>query len=448
MKKIKFLGAAGEVTGSSFLVTALDHTEILVDFGMFQGPKEIADLNYKPLQFNPSTLKGVVVTHAHLDHCGRLPLLVQGGYKGKIYMTAPTASLVNVVLTDAAKVAEERLDATPLFGLEDVEKVLEMIEVITYRLPFSIGSVSVQFKDAGHILGSSSIELTDTGDSTTIVFSGDLGNSPEDIVKPTEFFDAADFVVMESTYGSSLHPSDDPTQILREEINAVENSGGVLLIPAFSIERTQEILHRINHLKADGEIQSDTPVFMDSPMGIQATSVFREFEEYYNNELQTHTSDPFRFEGLIVTQEARDSREIIKAMEPKVIIAGSGMMSGGRILHHAKNYLARQTTRLLLVGYQAEETLGRKILEGAKQVWINDKPVKVRATVREVKSFSAHADQDQLLLWLSHMQGVKKVFLVHGDTVQRQTFSEKIKQETQIKAVILPKDGEEYPLTD
>lgn len=446
MKKITFLGAAGEVTGSCFLLTASDDTQVIVDFGMFQGPRAIADLNYAPLGFNPATIKGVIITHAHLDHCGRLPLLVTGGYKGKIYMTAPTAALVNVVLTDAAKVAEEKLDVTPLFGLREVEKILEMIEVVPYGNSFSIGSLDIFFKDAGHILGSSSIGVTDTGDHKKIVFSGDLGNSPEDIVRPTEFFDEADIVVMESTYGGSLHPVDDPSHILQEEVNAVEKSGGVLLIPAFSIERTQEILHRLNHLKADGKIQKDTPVFMDGPMGIQATSIFNDFKEYYNKELQAHTSDPFRFEGLIVTQDARDSREIIKAMDPKVIIAGSGMMSGGRILHHALNYLPQSSTRLLFVGYQAEETLGRRILEGAKQVWINDKPVKVRATIREVKSFSAHADQSKLLGWLSHMSGVKKVFLVHGDTPQREALAKKISQALHIKDVVLPLDAHDYPI--
>ncbi len=444
MSTIRFLGAAGEVTGSCFQLTATDGTQILIDFGMFQGQRSVSDLNNKPLSFHPSALKGVVVTHAHLDHCGRLPLLVANGYRGKIYMTAPTAALVNIVLTDAAKVAEQKPDTIPLYSLELVLKTLELIEVVAYNEQFPLGGYMILLKDAGHILGSSSIEVTDQTDNTKIIFSGDLGNSPEDIVRPTEYFDAADVVVMESTYGDSLHPTDDPTTILCEEIQAIEREGGVLLIPAFSIERTQEILHRINHLKRDGKIKNDTPVFMDGPMGIQATTIFKDYRDYYNVELQTHDDDPFRFESLIVTQDARDSREIIKAMEPKVIIAGSGMMSGGRILHHAANYLSKNSTRLLFVGYQAEETLGHKILKGAKQVWINDKPVKVRASVREVKSFSAHADQRKLLDWLTHIKHVKKVFLVHGEAKQRETLAQEIKGKLGVSEVILPMDGDEY----
>jgi metallo-beta-lactamase family protein len=446
MKKIAFLGDSGEVTGSSYLVTANDDSQLLVDFGMFQGPKKIADLNYQKLQFNPAKVKGVVLTHAHLDHCGRLPLLVFGGFQGKIYMTAPTFALVEVILNDAAKIAQEKIDYVPLYDLDQVTKVLQMIEVVEYDKEFAIGSFNVTFKDAGHILGSASIEVIDTDDKKKIVFSGDLGNTPEDIIKPTEYSDDADIIVMESTYGDKDHPQEDPLTILHEEINKVEQTAGVLLIPAFSLERTQEILHRINHLKKDGKVKQDTPVFMDSPMGIRATEIFKQFREFYNEELQTHTDDPFGFEGLATTIDSRDSKDIIRAMDPKVIIAGSGMLSGGRILHHAVNYLPRKTTRILFVGYQAEETLGRQIINGARNINIYGKQVTIRANVRAIESMSSHAGQSKLITWLEHIKGVKKVFLIHGDTVQRQKFAEKVKQDLGIKDVILPLNGQEHSL--
>ncbi len=446
MKKIAFLGASGEVTGSSYLLTAQDESQLLVDFGMFQGPKEVSDLNYQPLSFKPSQVKGVALTHAHLDHCGRLPLLVYGGFRGKIYMTAPTYALIEVILNDSAKIAQEKIDYVPLYGPEEVQKVLQMVEVVEYNQQVTVGPFQLTFKDAGHILGSASIEVVDKTDSKKIVFSGDLGNTPEDIIKPTEYSREADFVVIETTYGDKIHPKEDPTQILREEINAIEATSGVLLIPAFSLERTQEILHRIHHLKKDGKIRRDTPIFMDSPMGIRATEIFGLFREFYNKELQSHTDDPFGFEGLAVTLEARDSKDIIKAMDPKVIIAGSGMLSGGRILHHALNYLPLKSTRILFVGYQAEETLGRKIMDGARKAWIYDKHIKIRASVREIKTMSSHADQPRLLTWLGHMQGVKKVFLIHGDTEQRRGFAEKVKYDLNIESVILPLNGEAHNL--
>ena len=447
MKKIAFLGASGEVTGSSFLVTAADTGEILVDLGMFQGSKEIASLNYQKLQFNPAKLQGVVLTHAHLDHCGRLPLLVFGGFHGKVYMTAPTLALIEVVLNDSAKIAEEDLKHDPLYGSDEVEKLLKMVEVVDYDTTVSFGSFQVTFRDAGHILGSASIEIVDKGDNKKAVFSGDLGNSPEDIVKPTELIESASIVVMETTYGDKAHPAEDVSQIIQEEINIVEQKGGVLLIPAFSLERTQELLHRIYHLKKDGKIRSEIPVFLDSPMGIRATLIFKQFKTFYNHELQSHSDDPFSFEGLVVTEDARDSKEIIRAAEPKVIIAGSGMMSGGRILHHAVNYLGLSTTTILFVGYQAEETLGRKILSGTKNVWINDTQITVRAKIREIVSMSSHADQPKLLKWLGHIKYVSQVFLVHGDTTQRQVFAEKVTQTLGIKNVLLPENGEEHNTT-
>lgn len=446
MKNITFLGASGEVTGSAYLLEANNGDTIMVDFGMFQGPKRIVDLNFVPLNFSSERLAGVVLTHAHLDHCGRLPLLVRNGFNKKIFMTAPTLSLVEVILTDAAKIAQETPERTPLYGLDDVEKVLSLIEIIEYNQPFSIGSFSVVFRDAGHILGSASIEIVDSNTQKRIVFSGDLGNTPEDIIKPTQFIDRADLVVMETTYGDKTHPKEDPTQILQEEINGAERSGGVLLIPAFSLERTQEILHRINHLKRDGKIGRDLPVFMDSPMGIRATKIFGEFRQYYNEELQRHTDDPFSFDGLVVTENIQDSKDIVRVIDPKVIIAGSGMLTGGRMLYHAFNYLPRPTTRILFVGYQAEETLGRQISEGSRNVLIYKKRVKIRAAVRGIESLSSHADQPKLLDWLGHIKNVSKVFLTHGEKVEREVFSKLATETLGIHDIVLPENGQKIAL--
>jgi metallo-beta-lactamase family protein len=448
MQKIEFFGAASdEVTGSNYLLTATDGNQVLIDFGMFQGSPELEKKNYDLLGFEPSSLQGVFLTHAHLDHCGRLPLLIFGGFKEKIYMTAPTRAFVEIILSDSARIAEKDMTASPLYSMDEVEKVLRMIEIVEYDREIPVGSFTAVFRDAGHILGSSSIELSDNESKKKIVFSGDLGNTPQDLVKPTQYIEQADYVVMESTYGDSAHPDEDAKEIIQEEINKVEETGGVLLIPAFAIERTQELLHIIHHLKKDGKIRADTPVFLDSPMGINATEVYLDFQEFYNDEIKSHGEEiPFNFDGLVITDEARDSRAIIESPPPKVIVAGSGMMSGGRILHHAANYLSRETTRILFVGYQAEETIGRKVLEGAKNVVIDKKQIPVRAKIREIKILSSHADLPKLVKWVSHIQGVQKVFLTHGEVNQRQGLREKIKAETEIQEVFLPGDGESFEL--
>lgn len=447
--KINFLGGVGgEVTGSCYLVTADDGKQVLIDFGMFQGKEKIVAKNYDLLSFNPADLQGVFLTHAHLDHSGRLPLLFYGGFRGKIYMTAPTKAFVEIILNDSARIAEKDLTKDPIYTIDAVRHVLRDIQIVNYNAEVVLESFTGVFRDAGHILGSSSIEITDTSGEKkqTIVFSGDLGNTPQHIVKSTQYIDAANFVVMESTYGDSAHPEEDAIQIIQEEINAVEENPGVLLIPAFAIERTQEILHIIHHLKKEGKIAATTPIYLDSPMGIDTTSVYLQFKEFYNDEMRQHTDIPFNFEGIVITDDFRDSRDILRSKDPKVIIAGSGMMSGGRIMHHAANYLSDETTRLLFVGYQAEETIGREILEGAKQVIVQGVPVQVNAQVREIKILSSHADQPRLMTWLSHIKGIEKVFLTHGELKQQTTLAEKIKKDLKINDVIIPGYEEEHQL--
>jgi metallo-beta-lactamase family protein len=451
MKQIEFLGASGdEVTGSCYVITADDGGQVMVDFGMFQGKKEIVAKNYDLLAFHPPNIQAVFLTHGHLDHCGRLPLLVFGGFTGKIYMTAPTRAFVELILLDSARIAENDVTKQPLYTTEEVYKILKMIEIVDYEKEVVVGNFRAKFIDAGHILGSSSIELTDTSGDTpkSIVFSGDLGNTPQDIVRPTQYIDEAHIVVMESTYGDSAHPEEDAKKIVQEEINAVEANNGVLLIPAFALERTQELLHIIHHLKKDGKVKAETPVFLDSPMGIEATAVYMDFKEYYNEEIKAHTDIPFNFGNLMITDMARESRRIIEEPAPKIIIAGSGMMSGGRIMHHAANYLDKPTTRILFVGYQAEETMGREILEGAKHVVIDKRQIQVKANIREIKILSSHADQPRLLTWLGHIKGVETVFLTHGEKEQRIALAAKIKDTLKIQHIELPAYQSTYNITD
>ncbi len=447
MQSIQFLGASGIVTGSSYLVTTNDAQKFLIDCGMFQGGDEITRLNTLPLTFRPQDLAAVFLTHAHLDHSGRLPLLTKNGYRGKVYMTEATAKLIEVLLLDSAKIAKEDKYETLLYDEADIALLLEHVEYVTYDTPYRFGSLEAVFHDAGHILGSASIELREK-QGQSIIFSGDLGNTPEDMIRPTEYFTDADIVVMESTYGDENHTAEDPSQVLKEEIQAVEADKSVLLIPAFSLERTQELLHRINHLKRQGAIKPTTQVFMDSPMAIRATEIFREFDNLYNQELteDTKDGDPFSFPGLVVTDSTDKSKAILTAPTPKVIIAGSGMMSGGRILHHLANYIADPTTRILVVGYQSEETLGRAILEGKKAVKIYHEMFQVRAHVRDLKSMSSHADKTKLLAWFAQIKGASELFLTHGDEEKREALKKIIAAAYPDLHVSLPARGQAVSL--
>lgn len=448
MQGIKFLGAAGTVTGSSYWLQDIGTRGILVDLGMFQGIEEQKTFNNRSLVFKAKELEAMILTHAHLDHCGRMPLLVRAGFTGPIYMTEATRQLAKLSLYDAAKVAKENDERKQtheaLFTEEEVEKLLTHFRVVHYGRSFGVGNFEITLRDAGHILGSASVEIVDKRKEKgprKIVFSGDLGNTPQDLIKPTEPIMEADLVVMESTYGDKIHSEEDPMGVIQEEINAVEASGGTLLIPAFSLERTQELLHKIDHLKKTKKMKEETLVFLDSPMSIRATMIFKHFPELYNEELAGHakTDDPFDFPGLVLVEKGAESAKIHEIERAKVIIAGSGMMSGGRIMHHAIDFLPLETTRLLQVGFQALGTLGRQIQDGEKKAKIYDQEIEIRASVRNVTSMSAHADQPRLLHWLGQIKEVKKVFLTHGEELPRLVLAEKIKNDLGITEVVLPK---------
>jgi len=452
--EIKFLGAAGTVTGSSYVLTSGSGQSILIDLGMFQGPPEVDKLNYLPYDYDVSTLSGAILTHAHLDHCGRLPILMKLGFKGNIYMTPPTADLTALSLYDSAKITKE--DKTQiLYNSLDVSNLLRQFVVMEYHQQIHIGDFTVTFYDAGHILGSASLEIIDknpSSDIRKIIFSADIGNFPAYLEDPTEFIKSGDAVVIETTYGDRLHNDESPVDALQSEINAVEISGGTLLIPSFSLDRAQELLHMIMHLKKEGKVLAETPVILDSPMAEKATKIYVDYPKYFNDHIEAEykRGELFDFSGLEVTKDWKQSQALHLRPEPKVIIAGSGMMTGGRIVGHAAHYLPIPSSRLMIVGYQGEGTLGRELLDGKKEVFIKNERIEVKASVHDTQGMSSHADQVQLLEWLKAIKGVKKVFLTHGDEHSRIGFKEKILNSLSssfaINDVILPKLGDEVNL--
>lgn len=445
--KIKFLGAAGTVTGSSYVLTSGSGKSVLIDLGMFQGPPEIDKLNYEPYDYDPKLLSGAILTHAHLDHCGRLPIITSHGYKGNIWMTPATRDLTELSLFDSAKITKD--DGKPhLYDSNMVTQTIVNFRTVDYRTPTQVGDFEFTFRDAGHILGSASVEITDKNPDSEIkkiVFSGDLGNTPEPLEIATEMIDSADAVVTESTYGDKLHPQGNPINSICDEINTIEKTGGTLLIPSFSLDRTQELLHIIMHLKKEGKVKNETLIYMDSPMAEKATTVYTNYPKLFNPEIQEDLKigDVFAFPGLGIVTGRGSSETLHGTQGPKVIIAGSGMMTGGRIVGHAAFYLPMPLTRLLIVGYQGEGTLGRDLKEGKKKVYINGQTVNVSAAVTSIETMSSHADQKQLLTWLKHIKGVKKVFVTHGEDQSREVYAQKIEEETGIKDIVRPTQNQE-----
>lgn len=443
--KLKHFGAAGTVTGSCHRLTSKSGKNYLIDFGMFQGSSEINALNHKPLDFNPQEISHVFLTHAHLDHCGRLPMLINGGFEGNVYCTEPTRDLVEIVLYDSAKIAQLDEELEALYTEVEVEKILSRIKIIDYDTEFQVDGLMIKYRDAGHLLGSSFIEITEGNER--IIFSGDLGNLPPTLLSTTSKPNDSVYVVMESTYGDRNHPKENPIDIIKNEINLIENKRSVLLIPAFSLERTQGLLYMIKMLKRENKIGVNTPVFLDSPMAISATEVYKEHKKYFNEELKHEFAqgDAFDFPGLRVSRKGGGGK-IDRIFGSKIIIAGSGMMNGGRIVGHAAKYLPDPQNRLLIVGYQGEETLGREIVEGNRIVEIYGKRIEIKASVTQINSLSAHADQSMLLDWLSQIKGVRSVVLIHGeDQGPRETLAKKVR-DMGISNVYMPQLGDEINL--
>lgn len=439
--KISFLGAAGMVTGSASLLSG-SGGDLLVDLGMFQGGDKEEGLNWMAPEIDGRRLAGVVVTHAHLDHCGRLPMLLDLGYKGKFYMTKATRDLMEIVLLDAVKVGES--NGRVLYGIGEVEQVMARARTMKFDEVMRIGGMKVSLTKAGHILGAASVVVEDETKNRKVVFSGDLGTGESPLIDEWVAPKEAEVVVMESTYGDRRHEEVNEEEALEREMRKVSKKKGVLLVPTFSIQRTQRVLYRLSELSRQKRIPGGMKVYLDSPMAIRATRVFRRNAELYSGDLKKSLGgrDPFSFSELVITEKGWESRKIGKDKGAKMIVAGSGMMTGGRILGHAKRYLGDGRTTVLFVGYQAEESLGRKVLEGAEKVVIDGKEIRVKAEVSEITSMSAHADQSQLLEWLMKIKGVKKVVLNHGEDEAREVLAKEIGKRMKEVEVVMPGLGE------
>lgn len=444
--RISFHGAAREVTGSCHLVETQE-CRVLLDCGMFQGSVFSDAKNFQDFGFDPKTIDTVIVSHAHLDHVGRLPKLVREGFTGKIYCTPPTAKLAKLVLEDAEQVMEDeyRRNYRPkLYEKEDVEGVLNKIVPVDYARRVKLGLLSFRFRDAGHILGSAFVELQENG-GARLAFSGDLGNVPDQILKPTAQLAAQDVVIVESTYGNRQHEAMDIREkTLRDCIINTMKQKGVLLIPAFAVERTQLLLFELNHL-VENKLIPQVDVFLDSPLAIRASDVMQGYPEYYNSDalnLVRSGDDLFTFPGLHKTLSRDDSKGINSSPKPKVIIAGSGMMNGGRILHHLVRHLGDKRNTLLIIGYQAGGTLGRRLYNGEKHVQVLEERIQVKAKVTSIGSYSAHADQGQILDWFRNSEKLpEKIYCVHGEEEAAAGLATRLTEEFRISADV-PRFGE------
>lgn len=437
--KITFYGAAREVTGSCNLVEG-EHTRLLIDCGMFQGCNLCDVKNYVKFPFDPSKIDALAITHAHLDHTGRIPKLVKEGFRGKIYATPPTVELAKIVLQDAFHIMKEdneREQRPLLYEEEDIERAFENFVPLDYSHDLSIGEFTIRLRDAGHIFGSSFIELR-SGDGKSAAFSGDLGNDGARVLRQTAQLSAVDALVIESTYGNRIH-EDESTRVskLKEIVLRTINNKGVLIIPAFAIERTQQILYELNHMVEHGELPA-VDTYLDSPMAIRATRVMKKYPQYYDKDaLRTISTgdDLFDFPGLRLTETRSESITINDAPQPKIIIAGSGMMNGGRIQHHLRRYLSSKNNSVLIIGYQAEGTLGRDLYEGKKNVTVLGDKIHVKAHIESIGAYSAHADQKKLIQWVETAQEKpKRIFCNHGDEGAAVALATRFRDELDIPA--------------
>lgn len=452
MVRLSFYGAAGEVTGSNFLVEGKEH-KYVVDCGLFQGADTITEDNRRPFAYEPATVSAVLVTHAHLDHIGRLPKLVREGLRGSIYGTEATLELTELVLKDALDLMERRhqhQSEPMLYESADLRRAMTLFRATPYqeRTELNNGDNFTLF-EAGHILGSASVLLEVEGKK--LVFSGDIGHSPSTLLPPPEPPIEADVVVTEATYGGQEHEAGaDRLKVLKDALEWTMKERGVLLIPAFSIERSQELLFLFHELFHRHQLPK-VPIFLDSPLAIEALEIFERHRSSFARSIQNahgKGDDPFSFRGLALTSSVEQSKEINDLTPPKVIIAGSGMMVGGRISHHLKHYLARPNTYLLVIGFQAPGTLGAKIASGVRMVTIMDERLPVKAKVIKSEAFSGHADNSELLGWLGKIKinSDGKIFIVHSDLARARDFQTEARKAQTNSEVIIARHGETVDL--
>ena len=465
--RIRFLGATKMVTGSCYMVST-QKSCFLVDCGMFQGSKAIKELNYGSLGFGVGDIDFVLLTHAHVDHCGLLPKLYKHGFSGNTYTTVATKGLCSVVLPDSGYIQESEVERKnrklarngqdllePIYTAQDARDCLPFIQGYNYDESIQLNDeVRVVFKDAGHILGSAMIEVYvwEEGKETKVVFSGDIGNANQVIVKDPSIIDAADYVVMESTYGNRIHLElDNKIELLAKAVRDTLARKGNLVIPSFAVERTQDMVYTLKILMDDGIIPT-TEIYIDSPMAVEATRVFMEHPECFSDEAiaemeGARAASLFEYEHIHYVRTVEESMEVNKIKSGAIIISASGMCEAGRIKHHLKHNIWRKECIVLFVGYQGEGTLGRRILNGEKTVTIHSEEIAVAAEIREIASFSAHADQDGLLGWIQGFQEQlpRQVFLVHGEELAIGVLAEAIEKKVGLP-VTVPDLGEEYDL--
>ena len=444
--KIEFVGGAGTVTGSSYIVKNDDFT-IMVDCGMFQGRRELKERNFQHLVYAPPEIDAILLTHAHIDHSGLIPKIVKEGYSNPIFTTDATADLCTIMLPDSAHIQEMDIEwinrrqkklgrepVLPLYTTEDAEKALQYLRPRPYGEIFDVvGGVKARFRDAGHILGSAFIEMwvEEKGRTVKLVFSGDVGTKGQAIIRDPETTDEADILLIESTYGDRLHKSrEDTFAEFKQVILDSHNRKGNIIIPAFAIERTQEIIYVLGRLFREGAVPP-IPVYIDSPLAISATEIFKKNAHLFDDEMRALLSsgdNPLEFPGLHYTRSAEESKRLDET-RGSIIIAASGMCTAGRIKFHLANNLYRGESCVVFVGFQAEGTLGRRLVDGEKRVSIYGEDIAVRAKIHTLGGFSAHADRDHLLEWMSSIRNERlNVFVVHGEETASLAFAESVRE--------------------
>ena len=446
---LKSLGGAQTVTGSKHLLQTPEGN-FLIDCGLFQGVKELRKKNWEDFPVDVHSIRALILTHAHLDHCGYIPLLVKQGFTGSIYMTPPTKDLAEMILLDSAKIQEEdaalankyhyskHKPALPLYTTEDAEASFRFFVTVEHSTSVKLSeNVSFEFRKAGHILGAASIVINCFG--KTIVFSGDIGRYHSSFLLPPSPLPQADAVIMESTYGDRLHGEEDPLDQLADVINKTIESDGNVLIPSFAVGRAQEIMHLINHLKKKNKISHLLPVFLDSPMAADATDILCRYPQWHK---LNHKECVSVCKDVIINRDAHETKGIIIYHGSKIVIAASGMLTGGRVLEYMKHFAPHENNVILLTGFQAEGTRGRDLQNGKMEIKIHGNNYPVKAKVVELSGLSAHADQKELLQWLEPLiPSNPKIFLVHGESPAQEIFKAKVHEQFGTE-VLMPKQNE------